>query len=78
MFSIYDFMSCTELKNLYRKRYGYNKMGRGNKAPMTMNQSAHKYRLFFIAEDIKAGLNPYLNPSHNNSSPSNDDSPLQQ
>jgi hypothetical protein len=57
MFSRYDFMTGRELKDLFSRLYGKNQ---GKKLPLNRNQAGYKYRLFFIQEDLKNGVNPYL------------------
>ena len=76
MLSKYDLLTGRELKDLFTKRYGTN---RGTKKlPMNRNHAGYKYRLFFIQEDLKKGINPYLSPDHNKTSPLSVCNPLQQ
>jgi hypothetical protein len=62
MLSRYDYLNGKELKNEMTKRIGTNK-GKKPALPLNRNQAGYKYRLFLIADDLKRGLNPYLEQS---------------
>jgi hypothetical protein len=59
MFTRYDFLCGRELKAEVTRRFGTN---RGNKPalPINRNQSAFKYRLVLLNDDLKKGIDPYL------------------
>lgn len=55
-------MNRKELAAEATRRYGSNR-GRKPALPINRNQAGYKYRLLFIADDLKKGLNPYLEQS---------------
>ena len=67
MLTRYDLMNGRELKEEFVRRYGTSLTKR---VGINKNASGWKFRVFFTQEDLKQGLNPYINlPSHNSSSP---------
>lgn len=56
-------MNRRELANEFTRRY---KKEPNKKQPLTRNEAGYKYRLYFIQEDLKNGINPY----HSTISPS--------
>lgn len=61
-FTKYDALNTIELKKLFTRRYGTNS---GKKLPLNRNMAGYKYREFFIQEDLKNGIDPYLPSSVN-------------
>lgn len=53
-------MNRRELANEFTRRY---KKEPNKKQPLTRNEAGYKYRLYFIEEDLKNGINPYLGSS---------------
>ena len=54
----YDQMTGKELKAEATKRFGTNS-GLKPPLPINRNQSAYKYRLILIQDDVKKGIDPY-------------------
>ena len=57
-FTRYDFMNGKELKQELSRRFGTSTGSK--RLPLNRNQSAFKYRLLFISDDLKNGINPYF------------------
>jgi hypothetical protein len=70
MLTRYDQMNGRELKAELTRRFGTNSGLKNKPLPINRNQAGYKYRVLFIQDDLKNGINPY----HNSSSPSDDDS----
>jgi len=51
-------MNGKELKKELTRRYGTNSGSK--KLPLNRNEAGYKYRLLFIQDDLKHGINPYL------------------
>jgi hypothetical protein len=58
MWTRYDQMNGRELKAELSRRFGTNSGCK--KLPLNRNEAGYKYRLFFIQDDLKNGINPYL------------------
>ena len=58
MFTRYDAMVRRELKAELTRRFGTNSGWK--KLPLNRNEAGYKYRLLFIQDDLKNGVNPYL------------------
>jgi hypothetical protein len=53
-------MNGKELKAELTRRFGTNSGWK--KLPLNRNEAGYKYRLLFIQDDLKNGINPYLPP----------------
>lgn len=58
MLTRYDLMNGKELKEELTRRFGTNSGSK--KLPLNRNVAGYKYRLLFIEDDLKHGINPYL------------------
>jgi hypothetical protein len=54
-------MNRRELKDELTRRFGTNSGCK--KLPLNRNEAGYKYRLLFIADDLKKNINPYLEQS---------------
>ena len=62
----YDFLNGKELKNELTRRFGTNSGCK--KLPLNRNEAAYKYRMLFVQDDLKNGINPFLNHDRSSSS----------
>jgi hypothetical protein len=60
MLTRYDAMVRRELKDELTRRFGTNSGLKNKPLPINRNQAGYKYRLLFIQDDLKRGVNPYL------------------
>jgi hypothetical protein len=55
----YDFLTGTQLRNELRKRF-QTVSGKKSYLPIRTNEVPYKVRLFLIQDDLKKGLDPYV------------------